>query len=319
MTASFVKQTRDVDVDLLGGGGGTVSFSPAAADCTTDCGRTFEVGTTVTLSAVPDAGSTFLGWSGQGCAGTDPCTVTLSQAAGAPATVSATFATQTRELAVDLQGPGAGTVTFAPAALACSADCTRPFELGQVVTLAAQAAAGSAFAGWSGEGCSGTQTCVVTLSQARSVAATFELVPVTAPTPTPTTPSPPPPDRVRPRRRHRQVEQLLPPVATAARFATFVRRTLRVRRGRVALTLRCPAGRTCEGIASLLGKRGKRDVRLGSVRFRMIAGTSRAVRVTLSRSGKRFLRGRRSRAVIVQISPRPSGRVARSKATLRLR
>jgi hypothetical protein len=46
-----------------------------------------------------------------------------------------------------------------------------------VVTLTASAAGGSTFAGWSGSGCTGTGTCSVTMSAARSVTATFNLPP----------------------------------------------------------------------------------------------------------------------------------------------
>src|SRR5207247_10851050 len=42
----------------------------------------------VALTATPSASSVFTGWSGGGCTGTGPCTVTMSAAA----TVTATFA-----------------------------------------------------------------------------------------------------------------------------------------------------------------------------------------------------------------------------------
>src|SRR5439155_9283102 len=47
------------------------------------------------------------------------------------------------------------------------------FASGTVVTLSASPAVGSALTGWSGGGCSGTGTCVVTLSAATTVTATF--------------------------------------------------------------------------------------------------------------------------------------------------
>jgi hypothetical protein len=51
--------------------------------------------------------------------------------------------------------------------------CQRDFTPGTVVTLTASPQGGWSFQGWSGEGCSGTGSCVVTMSQARSVSATF--------------------------------------------------------------------------------------------------------------------------------------------------
>jgi hypothetical protein len=47
------------------------------------------------------------------------------------------------------------------------------------VTLTASATAGSAFTGWSGGGCSGTGTCVVTMNAPVAVTATFDLMPAT--------------------------------------------------------------------------------------------------------------------------------------------
>ena len=44
-------------------------------------------------------------------------------------------------------------------------------------TLTATAAGNSAFIGWVGADCTGTGTCVVTMSEARSVTATFDLLP----------------------------------------------------------------------------------------------------------------------------------------------
>jgi uncharacterized repeat protein (TIGR02543 family) len=79
-------------------------------------------------------------------------------------------------LTVTKAGTGAGTVTSNPAGIACGSDCREsyaPFPTPVVVTLTATPAVGSTFAGWSGA-CSGTAaTCKVTMSIARSVAATF--------------------------------------------------------------------------------------------------------------------------------------------------
>ncbi len=41
------------------------------------------------------------------------------------------------------------------------------------VALTPNAASGSTFTGWVGEGCSGTGTCTVSMTQARNVTATF--------------------------------------------------------------------------------------------------------------------------------------------------
>jgi beta-glucosidase len=81
----------------------------------------------------------------------------------------------TAALTVSTLGTGLGTVTSAPAGISCGATCSASYATGTLVTLTAtpDAASSSTFGGWSGA-CSGTAaTCVVTLSQAQSVTATF--------------------------------------------------------------------------------------------------------------------------------------------------
>ena len=77
-------------------------------------------------------------------------------------------------LSVALAGFGQGVVTSNPAGIDCGNDCIEFFTEVTVVTLTATPSADSVFAGWSGEGCSGTSTCVVSVDQARSVEATFD-------------------------------------------------------------------------------------------------------------------------------------------------
>ncbi len=78
-------------------------------------------------------------------------------------------------LTVSKDGTGSGTVSSAPAGINCGGDCTEDYAADTVVTLTATAADGSEFTGWTGGGCSGTGTCVVTMSSAQSVTATFDL------------------------------------------------------------------------------------------------------------------------------------------------
>ena len=55
---------------------------------------------------------------------------------------------------------------------ATAGDCTEDYADGTSVTLTATATGGDSFTGWSGA-CTGTGACVVTMSQARSVTASF--------------------------------------------------------------------------------------------------------------------------------------------------
>ena len=78
-------------------------------------------------------------------------------------------------LTVAKSGTGTGTVTSSPAGIGCGAACVGSFATGASVTLTATPAAGSAFTGWAGGGCSGTGTCQVTLNADTTVKATFAL------------------------------------------------------------------------------------------------------------------------------------------------
>ncbi len=168
VTATFTRITHQLAVIRAGTGGGTVTSDPVGIDCGATCAAAFDAGTAVTLTATPDATSTFQGWSGA-CTGTGPCTVTV----GAAASVTATFTRVTHGLSVSKAGTGAGTVTSTPAGIDCGATCAASYETGTTVTLSAAPDATSTFAGWSGAGCSGTGSCVVTVDAARSVTATF--------------------------------------------------------------------------------------------------------------------------------------------------
>jgi List-Bact-rpt repeat protein/PKD domain-containing protein len=77
-------------------------------------------------------------------------------------------------LSVFKTGTGSGIVTSSPAGISCGEACAAEFEAGKVITLTPVAAAGSEFTGWSGA-CSGTGSCQVTMSEARSVTAGFKL------------------------------------------------------------------------------------------------------------------------------------------------
>jgi hypothetical protein len=151
-------------------GSGTVTSNPAGINCGTDCTETYAAGTTVTLTATPAAGFRFSGWSGA-CTGTGNCAVTMTAARN----VTATFtALQRYTLTVAKAGSGSGTVASDPVGINCGSDCSETYTANTVVTLTAVANSGSVFAGWNGA-CTGGGACVVTMTAAKSVIATFNL------------------------------------------------------------------------------------------------------------------------------------------------
>jgi hypothetical protein len=76
--AAFTLKRHSLAVVRSGEGSGSVSSSPAGIDCPSDCDEAFDEGSSVTLTADPDPGSGFAGFSGAGCAGdTTTCTITV--------------------------------------------------------------------------------------------------------------------------------------------------------------------------------------------------------------------------------------------------
>jgi hypothetical protein len=158
-----------VTVEKTGTGQGAVTGSPGTISCGATCSGEYLTGATLTLAATPAPGSVFAHWSGGGCAGAGPCTTTVNKAK----TVKAVFTLSgQRTLTVSKAGTGTGTVSGKAAGIACGATCSSQVPAGKKVTLSAKAAAGSAFAHWSGA-CSGAGTCKVTMTEARGVTATF--------------------------------------------------------------------------------------------------------------------------------------------------
>ena len=130
----------------------------------------------MTLTATEDPGSsTFEGWSGGGCSGTNPCTVTLNTDTIVTATFSL-ISIPVSTLTVTKSGSGDGTVTSSPGGIDCGPDCSEPYDSGTPVTLTASPAPECYFEGWSGGGCSGTNPCTVTLNTNTTVTATFYLL-----------------------------------------------------------------------------------------------------------------------------------------------
>src|SRR6266404_5684235 len=169
--ASFTAQTAPIVLTI--GGSGTVTSSPTGLNCVgpNSCRQPFPLGTTVTLSAAPASGQTFVGWGGV-CSGSTPTCVIV---ANATENVSANFAPAVQMEPLQVTVGGAGSVTSNPAGINCTSPgtCSQSYASGTAVTLSATAASGNIFVGWTGA-CSGSaSTCTVTMNAPQSVGATF--------------------------------------------------------------------------------------------------------------------------------------------------
>ncbi len=139
-------QQFTLNVNAIGTGSGTITSSPSGIDCGVDCAGDYNDGTNVTLTATPDAGSTFDGWGGD-------CDVNGMVTMDAARSCSATFtaSSQLFTLTVDLSGTGTGTVTSNAPGIDCGIDCTEDYAVNTDVTLTPTPDTGSTFVGWSGD------------------------------------------------------------------------------------------------------------------------------------------------------------------------
>lgn len=165
VTAQFTLKVIPLTVTM--DGQGTITSGPAGINCVGDCVQSYNPGALVNLVARPEIGWTFTGWGGA-CSGTGACAVTMDQVTS----VTATFTPSTYALTVTKTGTGRGTVTSNGDEIACGGRCSSVRPHGDTVTLTATAEEGSVFTGWKGV-CTGIDDCNVTMTQARSVTATF--------------------------------------------------------------------------------------------------------------------------------------------------
>jgi hypothetical protein len=81
-------QKYDLTLSKTGGGTGTL-YAPGI-NCGADCTEAYNPGTVITLTATPDSGSVFTGWSGGGCSGSGQCVINMN----ADVSITATFTLQ---------------------------------------------------------------------------------------------------------------------------------------------------------------------------------------------------------------------------------
>jgi uncharacterized repeat protein (TIGR01451 family) len=194
-TSTTVNSTASATlrVALAGTAEGTVTDNLGQISCsqqgganpTGTCSTQYPSGTQVILTE--STPGTFAGWAGAPTACTvagNTCTLTVSAAEMVTATFNPGPGTFPLTVSAGTPHTGAGTITSAPAGIACtltgataSGTCASNFPAGTIVTLASAASGGSAFFGWSGSSpaclSSSSVSCVVGMAAAQSVEAEF--------------------------------------------------------------------------------------------------------------------------------------------------
>lgn len=152
-----------------GSGSGIVTSSPSGINCGSDCNQSYSSGTSITLTATADSGSTFTDWQGCDSASDNICYMVMNT----NKMVIAKFSQSPLNyvLNVNINPSGGGTVTGA--GINCSGTCSYSYSSGTNITLTASANSGYTFSGWSGcDSISGT-TCYVTMNANKTVTANF--------------------------------------------------------------------------------------------------------------------------------------------------
>jgi hypothetical protein len=83
---SYTLPSNTLSVTSAGTGTGTVISDLEGIACGADCTEDYTSGQEVTLMAIPASGSTFAGWSGAECSGTEACTINMNAAKNVVAT-----------------------------------------------------------------------------------------------------------------------------------------------------------------------------------------------------------------------------------------
>ncbi|MBF0486691.1 MAG: VCBS repeat-containing protein, partial [Nitrospirae bacterium] len=176
VTATFAAVPVNKQLTVSKTGNGTITSSPSGISCGSACSASYASGTAVILTATPDSGYAFTSWGGD-CSGTtgNSCTLTMSSAK----TVSATFAASSNSYLLTVTSPSNGTISSTSNDIICGTGgttCSKSYTSGTPVILTAIPDSGYAFTSWGGA-CIGTtgNSCTVTMSSAKSVAATFEV------------------------------------------------------------------------------------------------------------------------------------------------
>jgi hypothetical protein len=161
---------------------GTITSSPLGIVCGPECSEEYSNNTIVTLTATPDAGFLFTGWSGDCsyCGADIDCSITMNADKTCVATFDVPPPPNYYVLWVTKTGTGSGTVASTPAGISCGVDCIETYPKvvrAKNVKLKIKPDAYSTFLGWGGD-CQGRgtkTTCTVKMDFDKNVTASFGL------------------------------------------------------------------------------------------------------------------------------------------------
>lgn len=136
---------------------GSITRSPNAS--------TYASTTNVELTAIPNPGYQFTGWSGDASGLVNPITVNMNSAKS----VTANFAAISSSYTLTANVSGSGSVAKSPNQAS--------YTSGTIVQVTASPSAGYQFAGWSGAATGTTNPINVTMDANKTVTATFTLIP----------------------------------------------------------------------------------------------------------------------------------------------
>ena len=168
VSATWVDASATKLLTITVKGAGEVKGAGISCSGPGTCSVNEPLNSTIVLTANPDDGFAFTGWSGGGCDGTGAtCSITMDAAKS----ITATFAP-----VLSVSVTGNGSVSAGAGAINCgngASICSASFAQNSTVTLVATPSTGATFIGWGGA-CGGTATtCAVLMSTAKDVSATF--------------------------------------------------------------------------------------------------------------------------------------------------
>lgn len=164
VSATFALATRTIDVTVTGPAGGGVVTDGSGHSCASGtCSQSYPFGSMVTLTATPNSGYTFAGWTNCPLVAGTTCTyasLTANQ------TVSAAFAVSNVTIGLTLGGTGGGAVTgngFNCHSPSIAGDvCTVTVPSGTAMSLTATPGVGSTQGAWGGPCTGNGSTCAFT-------------------------------------------------------------------------------------------------------------------------------------------------------------